>query len=661
MASVFPHRASTSSGHARLLSVALHPAMAEDLACPTAIEPKSTTKLGGGDPMHSPKFKQKAAEFKRIVAGSVLATLWKKKRGVRDHMRKQIVPDAVEHLDFHMQHRQRCTALESLICSGDYIPSPILRMKVEKGKGLCRQIALPSPSEALVLQALSDSLWRDIKAKAPSRTAFFAPQDQPFSKLNPMQDEREMGYGPIESWLDFQQEVLKFSQTRRYIVVTDIANYYDGILHSFLRAILADYGLEREYALDLLLYILEAMLWRPDYMPNFGIGLPQMDLDAPRLLAHTHLFEVDELFEKDPDVDFARYMDDMDFGVDTIAKAKLVLRDLDLALHTRNIRLNSGKTKIMTSHDASRYFRVKENIILLDLIKRISSTSSGSRRHRIYGRLVSRAVSYGINNKEFDEGSGGKILKRLLGIAYRNGYSIDDDSFRDIIYNRPPLREYLLRVWIRSESYSRQMKIVIGFLGSGQAIDDFSHILISTSIASTVHPLMMPSDVLHEIIFQLKGTNPFALYARILLASRLDTPSRLLSEIAKTYAIWTRHDFLSRLVASFFGIFYQTVHFEAFQRLVRRYGGPEGLSVFEFHESIATDKQGYFAVKPFIEAGNPSVPAGISHAKLLMLASALWNPHVSKLDRAKLLACHATAMKDSYYRQMLSQIISSAP
>ena len=165
----------------------------------------------------------------------------------------------------------------------------------------------------------------------------------------------------------FQQEVLNFSKVRNYVVVTDIANYYDGILHSFLRAILSDYGLEREYALDLL-FILEAMLWWPDYMPNFGIGLPQMDLDAPRLLAHTHLFEVDELFENDPDVDFARYMDDMDFGVDTMAKAKSVLRDLDLTLHTRNIRLNSGKTKIMTGADAVRYFRVRENLALLNLV-----------------------------------------------------------------------------------------------------------------------------------------------------------------------------------------------------------------------------------------------------------------------------------------------------
>ena len=609
--------------------------------------------------MHSPKFQQKAAEFKRIVSASTLSALWTKKRGVRDHMRKQIIPDAVEFLDFHMEHRQRCSALEALICNGDYIPAPVLRMKVEKGKGLCRQIALPSPAEALILQALSDSLWKDIKSKAPSSTAFFAPQDQPFSKLNPLKEEDEFGYGPIESWLDFQQEVLKFSQTRDYVVVTDIANYYDGILHSFLRSILSDYGLEREYALDLLLYILEAMLWRPDYMPNFGIGLPQMDLDAPRLLAHTHLFEVDELFEKDPDVDFARYMDDMDFGVDTLAKAKSVLRDLDLTLHTRNIRINSGKTTIMTREDAAKYFRVAENMALLSLSNKIEAATPN--KSVIYKRLVARAIKSGLKKNLFDQGNGGKILKRLLGIAFRNGIAIDDASFRNIIYDRPALRDYLFRGWIRSPNYESQMPIVIGYLGSGQAVDDYSKIAIATSISSAIHQYALPSTVLYEIVFHLKGGDPFALYARVLLASRLDTPSRLLAEIVKTKGTWSRHAFLSRLVASFYGLFVHTPLFSDFEAVVKRHGGTEGMSVYEFHHSIANDSKGYYSAKSFIEAGNPSMPVGISHAKILMLATALWNKAIPKIERAKLLGVHTKAMNDTYYRQMLSQIISMAP
>ena len=57
--------------------------------------------------MHSPKFDNKAAEFRRLVHSSILERLWKKKKGVRDHMRRQLMPDAVEFLDFHIQHRQR--------------------------------------------------------------------------------------------------------------------------------------------------------------------------------------------------------------------------------------------------------------------------------------------------------------------------------------------------------------------------------------------------------------------------------------------------------------------------------------------------------------------------------------------------------------------------
>lgn len=125
-------------------------------------------------------------------------------------MRAQLVPDAVEFLDFHVDIRRRCSDLEELICKGEYRPKPILRLKVEKSRGLCRQIALPDPADALVLQALSNTLWDEIKTKAPISTAFFAPQDQPFQKRNPSNEEDDWGYGPIESWLDFQQEILKF-------------------------------------------------------------------------------------------------------------------------------------------------------------------------------------------------------------------------------------------------------------------------------------------------------------------------------------------------------------------------------------------------------------------------------------------------------------------
>lgn len=345
--------------------------------------------------MHSPKFPGKAVDIQKAVDATQLRKLWKS--SVRDRMRRQILPDPVEFLDFHVAAKQRCADLENAVVSGEYVPSRVVRLRSEKSKGLCRQLVLPSPSDALILQALSNSLWKVIKPKSPSSNSFYAPQDQPFAKVSPKSDEDEWGYGPIESWLDFQETILGFSKTRKYVVVTDIANYYDFIIHGFLRSILAEYAGEKEHALDLLLYVLDSMLWRPDYMPNYGIGMPQMDLDAPRLLAHTHLFEIDALFSADKSLDFARYMDDLDFGVDSVAKAKTVLRDLDLALQTRNLRLNSGKTKILTAAEAKVHFRVADNALFDKLEQWVSDDAIPldqiSMRKRGLSRIITSSVS----------------------------------------------------------------------------------------------------------------------------------------------------------------------------------------------------------------------------------------------------------------------------
>src|SRR5262249_12724627 len=133
-------------------------------------------------------------------------------------------------------------------------------------------------------------------------------------------------------------------------------------------------SLVREHALDLLLYTLTSMLWQPDYMPRVPVGLPQCNLDAPRLLAHCFLFEIDRLFVSKSHVEYARYMDDMDIGVDSIKEAKEVLRDLDLSLQTRQVRLNSGKTKILGEAEARSHFKIRENAIVDALADRMNAS-----------------------------------------------------------------------------------------------------------------------------------------------------------------------------------------------------------------------------------------------------------------------------------------------
>lgn len=609
--------------------------------------------------MHSPKFPGKSVHLRKIVAASKLRTLWK--NTVRDHMRRQLVPDAVEFLDFHIHLKQRSNELENAICSGEYQPRRTTRMRLEKSRGLCRQIVLPSPEDALILQALSNSLWDEISSKAPSKNAFYAPKDQPFSKTNIDPGEDDWGYGPLEAWLDFQQSILSFSKHHPYIVVTDIANYYDFILHGFLRAILAEYAQEKEHALDLLLYMLDSMLWRPDYMPNYGIVLPQMDQDAPRLLAHTHLFEVDEIFSKDSTINYARYMDDIDFGVDSIAKAKSVLRDLDLTLQTRNLRLNSGKTKILTAADALIHFRAEDNAILDNVLKRIKANGFLSQRLNIYRKLVSRFIHSGITTGRFDGGNGEKILKRLLTLATMTKTQIDDDSFRHIIYSRPALRQTVLNLWSRSPDPTDKLKAVSGYLRSGEAVDDVSKVQIALAFVDAQHASTVSIIDLKFLVESFDREAPFELFARLWLLSRFYSPVELKAEIDATNRIWSRHPFLARTVAGFYGLFRGTPHFPSFEAFVRKWGGPEAIALLDFHETLATTPAIYQAVDVFIKAGNPSMANKITHAKTLMFATMLSNPTIGKLQKAKRLGGCGDMMTDIYYRRHFSNVMSGLP
>jgi hypothetical protein len=412
--------------------------------------------------------------------------------------------------------------------------------------------------------------------------------------------------------------------------------------------------------LDLLIFTIDAMLWRPDYMPNYGIGLPQMDLDAPRLLAHTHLFEIDALFEGRPSIDFARYMDDLDFGVDSIAAAKAVLRDLDLALQTRNLRLNSGKTKILTAAEARVHFRADDNALVDKLQARIIDSSGDETKGRVYARLIARAIHRGIATKRFDVGNGDKVLKRLLGTAMGLGSNISKAAFRNILYNRPGLRQILVRYWSSGPVFASMVPQIIGFLLSGEAVDDYSRILIARGLVDAQPSTPLSQVEWKDILSGFDRKDPYQLCCRLWMISRYGSVHDLKAEIDATNLIWSRHNFLCRLVAGFYGLFLFTPHFVAFEAYVRRWGGPSAAAILDFHEQIYADPSGYKAIRSFIKSQNSSLANKISHGKSLMLATMLWNSKVPKLQRAQLLGHHGNMMKDIYYSSVFSNIITLA-
>ena len=86
------------------------------------------------------------------------------------------------------------------------------------------------------------------------------------------------------SYKDWGGVVYPQSTGSKFDPLAYLANYFDTIpLHS-LRNVIAAASKISEHVLDLLFFVLETLIWRPYYIPNSGVGLPQLNFDAPRLL-----------------------------------------------------------------------------------------------------------------------------------------------------------------------------------------------------------------------------------------------------------------------------------------------------------------------------------------------------------------------------------------
>lgn len=348
--------------------------------------------------MPSPHFPIKRGPLEAVFTESRLLRLWTSK--VRNFQKGQLLFDLYDNLDFHDQRVEEVRQICQAALAGEYNLTSRIRVSVEKSKGLCRHLSVPNCRDALVLQALSDALYLSLKKSAPSSNAYFEQKENSFSR-NSLSE-----YGTLASWKKFQTALLGFTKVRRYVVVTDIANFYDFIGHRNLRNIISSRSDgQNEVVLDALIFCLNQLVWRAEYMPDPEMGLPQMDSDAPRILAHAFLYEADEFLEKAPHLDFARFMDDIDIGTDSIPDAKIALRDLDIILKSRGVRLNSGKTHILTSKEAAGFFWARENGVL---DKAGNGLEKGAHRNRLFVELLRKRFLKQYKKHKYSYGNGEK-------------------------------------------------------------------------------------------------------------------------------------------------------------------------------------------------------------------------------------------------------------
>lgn len=170
----------------------------------------------------------------------------------------------------------------------------------------------------------------------------------------------------IERWLTYEGVSFTFRRDSKYLLVTDLANYYENIrssdiiesLEGLLPSISAGPNELQEIrnAIELLRSCLERWTFNGEF------GLPQ-NRDASAFFANVLLASVDRKMEQ-LGYDYYRYVDDIRIICDSVDEAKKSLHELISGLREIGLNVNSAKTAILgpdTSNDEiAKHFAARD-------------------------------------------------------------------------------------------------------------------------------------------------------------------------------------------------------------------------------------------------------------------------------------------------------------
>ena len=535
------------------------------------------------------RFERRKKEFELAFHPRIMKKLW------RDHVRSMLrnspIQDLHDYYDYHLQIEGRIDALRDSILKGTYQPSLPIRFRSEKKHGLSRHLVLLVPGDALIFEALGDYIAKPIHDKQPSDRAYYSRNRR--MPMTPSDVDASFGYPWWIAWPKYQKKILDFSQRRKYTVTTDVANYYDGIDFIQLRNFLSGLSSFSETLLDLLFYLIERFAWRPDYLPFQGRGLPQIELDVPRLLAHTFLFEIDELLLKRTEGDFVRWLDDIVFGCDSIDEAQDILRSIDELLLSRGLHLNLGKTQILDARSAYEHFQIKENVLLtvisnildVDLSKHVVGSSKLTSLNKLFRIRLSRFF------KAQTKGYWTKIYKRYYNTAARIKDPILVEYASEHIERFPELRETIFRYFAAIGWARPREEMLTGFVTT--TLDDANamraiDVLLRWVSGSNHHEYSNRMQLLANTIAKKKTI--FGFVGALWLLGKYGTSTDIKHLVFNYIDIWKTDGWLARQVVALWPRLDEETR-KRVMNIVYQYGHSNALLVIDNYKYIQSDKR----------------------------------------------------------------------
>ena len=229
----------------------------------------------------------------------------------------------------------------------NYTPSPLFTFKLGK-----RDLSIAKEKDKKIQRLLSEYLYEIFK--------------DCFSEYS-------FAFIKEKNILDAVNLAFKLKKEFKYVIRTDIKNFFDSIDHSILERILLDY-LDFKIVKLIMLFFKNRKFYFNEYKKN-EIGIHQGDVISP-ILSNIYLIRLDKFLEKH--VKFVRFADD----IVIFTNNPEFLRYFKMALSKFKLRLNEEKTYVTDKSFVFLNIRIKDNEFLLDnekfqeLISKIKNLNS---------------------------------------------------------------------------------------------------------------------------------------------------------------------------------------------------------------------------------------------------------------------------------------------
>ena len=308
---------------------------AEDSVIPTGLTNPIRRKIG--ERSASPRFlipptgagglasAKLRAEMPKIP-GINKTALWSTWKIIRAEIRNGSVRDVIDFVDYDIDPDVWIERLLEQIASGRYEPATPFRFTIGKSNGFSRTMTQPNVPDLVLYRTVVDILHRKALRREHSHVYFkrerlqkaqAAAQQQAAQQVQWAGQYRMTSQRSFYNWLCYTQyrKHLLLQAVHPYLVVTDVTNFFDSLLHSHVEEALRGIAVAPRM-LGLLFFLLERLSIRQDYASSDAISLPVDEFDCSRTLAHMTLFTHDDaMVELVGEDNYVRWMDDQNFGV----------------------------------------------------------------------------------------------------------------------------------------------------------------------------------------------------------------------------------------------------------------------------------------------------------------------------------------------------------